>query len=157
MTRVLKLLVVLALLIGVTGVYFTLTTPTHLYRFSGDFKDCPSRPSCVSSVATDPVHAIAPLTYRGEAEAVADQLEALISADPQGTVAYRETGYLHSVYVSPTMRYHDDLELLIQPDGLIQVRSISRFGYRDFDVNRNRVEALRQALAAAAAPDPASP
>lgn len=157
MTRLLKVLVVAVLLIAVTGVYFTLSTPTHLFRFSGSFNDCPPRPSCVSSAATDPVHAIAPLSYRGEPQTVADRLEQLINAHPQGEVVYREPDYLHAVYVSPTMRYHDDLELLIQPDGVIQVRSISRFGYRDFDVNRNRVEALRQALAAAAAPDPASP
>jgi uncharacterized protein (DUF1499 family) len=156
MMRLLKLILVLALLVVVTGVYFTLRTPTHLFRFSGSFQDCPARPSCVSSVATDAPHAIAPLSFRGEPQAVADQLEQLINADPQGEVVYREPGYLHAVYVSPIMRYHDDLELLIQPDGVIQVRSISRFGYRDFDVNRNRVEALRAALAAAAA-EPAAP
>lgn len=151
MMRLLKLILVLVLLVGLTGVYFTLSTPTHLFRFSGSFNDCPSRPSCVSSVATDPKHAIAPLSFRGEPQAVADQLEQLINADSQGKVVYREPGYIHAIYVSPTMRYHDDLELLIQPDGVIQVRSISRFGYRDFDVNRQRVEGLRESLAVVAA------
>lgn len=41
------------------------------------------------------------------------------------------------------MRLRDDLELLIEPDGQIQVRSISRFGYRRHGVNRARAEALR--------------
>ena len=66
MMRLLKLSLVLVLLIGITGVYFTLSTPTHLFRFSGSFKDCPARPSCVSSVATDADHAIAPLTFEGD-------------------------------------------------------------------------------------------
>lgn len=146
MIRFLKLLLILALLVSATGVYFTLRTPSHLYRFSGQFQDCPPRPSCVSSLATTPVHAIAPLQFQGDAQEIADRLESLIQSDAQAEVVYREPGYLHAVYVSATMRYHDDLELLIEPGGLIQVRSLSRFGYRDFGVNRERVERLRAAL-----------
>lgn len=147
MRRFLKWLSVLALGFVAMGLYYTLTPPKHLYRFTGVFTDCPMRPSCVSSKAEDPVHAIAPLRASGSPAGIAERLAALIEADPQARVVYREDGYLHAVYVTPRMRYHDDLELLVEPDGTVQVRSISRFGYRDFGVNRARVEALRAALA----------
>lgn len=41
----------------------------------------------------------------------------------------------------------DDLELLAVPDErVIHVRSASRLGYRDFEVNRKRVERLRREM-----------
>jgi uncharacterized protein (DUF1499 family) len=47
------------------------------------------------------------------------------------------------------MRYVDDVELYYdERAGLVQVRSASRLGRRDFGVNRARVEALRRAIAA---------
>jgi uncharacterized protein (DUF1499 family) len=48
------------------------------------------------------------------------------------------------------MRFVDDVELLIGGDA-VQVRSASRLGYSDLGVNRERIEALRQALAQAEA------
>jgi uncharacterized protein (DUF1499 family) len=45
------------------------------------------------------------------------------------------------------MRFRDDVELLIEPGGVIQVRSISRFGYHDQGVNGQRVETLREKTA----------
>jgi uncharacterized protein (DUF1499 family) len=50
------------------------------------------------------------------------------------------------VFQTPTMRFHDDVELLVQAGGVIQVRSISRFGYGDHGVNRARVERIREAF-----------
>ena len=38
-------------------------------------------------------------------------------------------------------------ELLVQAGGLIQVRSVSRFGYGDLGANRARVERIREAFA----------
>ena len=48
------------------------------------------------------------------------------------------------------MGYVDDVELFLDAAAkLIQVRSASRLGIRDFGVNRARVESLRTALGAA--------
>ena len=45
------------------------------------------------------------------------------------------------------MRFVDDVEFVVDASqGLIQVRSASRLGYKDFDVNRNRIETVRAAL-----------
>ncbi len=46
------------------------------------------------------------------------------------------------------MGYVDDVEFAFDPQaGVLHVRSASRLGRRDFDVNRERVEALRARLA----------
>ncbi|MFT6724717.1 MAG: hypothetical protein ACJARN_001584, partial [Arenicella sp.] len=56
-------------------------------------------------------------------------------------------GYLHAEYTSRTMRFIDDLELLVSPDTKrIDVRSASRIGYSDGGVNRTRIESLRADL-----------
>jgi uncharacterized protein (DUF1499 family) len=134
------------------ALYATFRTPGHLYRYSGVFADCPARPSCVSSVAEDDVHRIEPLRYDGDRLQAHGRLLAAVKAMPGSRIEEDRAEYLHVLFVTPTMRFRDDLELLIEPDGQIQVRSISRFGYRDRGVNRARVEALRVAFAGSAAP-----
>lgn len=127
------------------GLIRTLTTPDHLYAVSGEFAGCPSRPSCVSSRAGSADHKIAPLRYSGQMSVVVSRLERLVSAMDGVSEVRREGNYIHAVFQTPTMKYRDDLELLVGAEGEVDVRSISRFGYRDFGVNRARVEALREA------------
>ena len=55
---------------------------------------------------------------------------------------------MHATYTSAIMGYTDDVELwFCNEPGKVEVRSSSRVGYYDFNVNRERVERLRQALA----------
>lgn len=142
-----KLVLWVALLAVVVGAYMTHTVPSHLYAKTGTFAACPTRPSCVSSLATDDVHRVAALAYTGDPATALSMLREVVER-MGGTISNESPGYLHAVFVTPTMRYRDDLELLVLPEGRIEVRSISRFGYRDFNVNRNRVEALREAFEA---------
>ena len=141
--RKLKWILGLALVFVAMAVFFTLRTPGHLYVNSGEFTDCPARPSCVSSMATDGTHGVAPLRARGDVTATMSMMARHLSSLPGASIEHLGPGYLHVVFVSPKMRFHDDLELLVGDGQVINVRSISRFGYRDFGVNRDRVEALR--------------
>lgn len=131
------------------GLIRTLTTPDHLYATSGEFAGCPSRPSCVSSRASSADHQIEPLQYDGQMSVVVSRLERIVTGMEGASSVRRDGNYIHAVFQTPLMKYRDDLELLVAADGHIDVRSISRFGYRDFGVNRARVESLRQAYAAA--------
>ena len=124
------------------GWYKTHNAPAHLYHKTGEFSGCPARPSCVSSVAIDPTQRVAPLEDPGNVPDIVKRLRLAVDA-MGGEIAAAQAGYLHAVFTTPRMRYRDDLELLIREDGTIDVRSISRFGYRDFGVNRDRVEQLR--------------
>ncbi|MEN8718918.1 MAG: DUF1499 domain-containing protein [Oceanococcaceae bacterium] len=150
MRRFLGVLALVLVLVVGYGAYATLTEPGHLYKAAGVFGGCPPRPSCVSSqVASDEAAYVAPLGPASIA-AMARAIESL-----GGDIRTSQPDYLHAVFVTPTMRYRDDLEVLRDGSGW-QVRSISRFGYRDFGVNAQRVESLRSALAAEAADAPSA-
>jgi len=143
--RPLKFCVVLAVGFLILAVVATLRTPGHLWILTDTFGGCPARPSCVSSRAEDEAHRIAPLVAEGSIEATRSRLEALLAAYPQLRIAHSTPRYLHAVIVS-RWGLRDDLELLIGDDGVIEVRSLSRFGFDDRGTNRARVEALRSAL-----------
>ena len=116
--------------------------PTDLGPRDGALAPCPESPNCVSSGATDELHRIA--TLSGDWQAARDAVAAM----PGTVIVAEREGYLHAECTTPLMRYVDDLELLQHADeGVIAVRSASRVGYGDMDANRNRVEALRSALA----------
>ncbi len=142
MRTVLYSIALVFMLVVVVGIYKTKTVPDHLYFKTGTFAACPDRPSCVSSVANDAEHHVEPLSYSGDSARANARLH-MILKEMGARVSPEQSGYIHAVFVTHKMQYHDDLELLLEPDGVIQVRSISRFGYRDFGVNRERVEYLR--------------
>jgi uncharacterized protein (DUF1499 family) len=114
----------------------------------GALTDCPRWPRCVSSQATDPDKRVAPYRVEGDIETAWRQAQAAVSAMPRTQIVDLRARYLRAEVVSPWHVYTDDLELLLYPDEeLIDVRSSARIGYYDFNVNRDRVEALRADLA----------
>ncbi|MBL8510073.1 MAG: DUF1499 domain-containing protein, partial [Betaproteobacteria bacterium] len=59
-----------------------------------------------------------------------------------------QPGYLYMEFKTPGLGYVDDVEFALDAkNNLIQVRSASRLGIRDFDVNRKRIEAIRAQFA----------
>ena len=127
------------------GVYRTVTPPGDLYVFTGELAACPSQPTCVSSQAADDLHRVAALGHTGDTLRAVSMLREVVER-MGGRIEHENQGYLHAVFVTPPLQMRDDLELLVLPGGRIEVRSASRFGFRDFGVNRDRVEQLRQAF-----------
>ena len=65
------------------------------------------------------------------------------------TVISAEPGYLYAQFQTSLMKYIDDVEFALdEPAGVIQMRSASRLGSKDFGVNRKRLDAIRSAFAA---------
>ena len=98
-------------------------------------------PNCVSSQAdpADREHYIAPI--RGTIAAARAAIESL----PRTKIVRQDADYLYAEFRSKLLGYVDDVELWF--DGaLLQVRSASRLGRRDFGVNRERVETLRRLI-----------
>ena len=123
---------------------FNWRRPDNLGVTNGRLAPCRRTPNCVSSQAdpSDREHYIAPIAFRGDAiEAVRKAVESL----PRTTVICANSSYLYAEFRSKLLGYVDDVEFFY--DGAaIQVRSASRLGRRDFNVNRNRVEQLRALL-----------
>jgi uncharacterized protein (DUF1499 family) len=121
--------------------------PTNLGVKDGRLAPCKRTPNCVSSQAdaADREHYIAPIPFRGRME----ELRRAVESMPRATVISANANYLYAEYRTPIVRYVDDLELYYEESaGLVQVRSASRLGRRDFGVNRKRVEALRALIQA---------
>jgi len=93
---------------------------------------------------------VAPLPLRGDGSATLARLRELVQAMPGATVVTWRDDYLYTRFTSRWLRFVDDTEFWFDPQAqVVQVRSASRVGRRDFGVNRARVEAIRAALAAA--------
>jgi uncharacterized protein (DUF1499 family) len=94
---------------------------------------------------------IAPFTVQGTGDQSLKRLSQLLKGMAGVTLVTQTDDYLHAQCQTRWLRFTDDLELWLEPDGkLIQVRSASRLGREDFGVNRERVEALRAAFEAKA-------
>lgn len=120
---------------------------TRLLQSGGELADCDGPPRCVSSQASDPERRVEPLRYTGSARAAREKLVAHIKAQPRTEIVTNSDCYVHATYTSSLMSFTDDVELWFcdQP-GVVQLRSASRIGYYDFEVNRERAESLREAL-----------
>lgn len=108
---------------------------------------CGKAPNCVCSEdPTDTAHYVAPLAMpmRPDGTPAWTAVEAAVR-DLGGTIAGRQSDYLHATFVSRVFRFVDDLELRRAGDRL-HVRSASRVGHSDLGTNRRRVERLQGAL-----------
>ena len=120
---------------------FNWRRPDNLGVSNGRLAPCRRTPNCVSSQAdpSDREHYIAPIAFRGDAMAA---IRRALAAMPRAKVISERENYLYAEFRSKLLGYVDDVEFFY--DGAaIQVRSASRLGRRDFQVNRNRVEQLR--------------
>jgi uncharacterized protein (DUF1499 family) len=117
---------------------FSWKRPDNLGVRDGRLAPCKRSPNCVSSQAdpSDREHYIAPI--RGSMAAARKAVSSL----PRTTIVKEEKNYLYAEFRTKLVQYVDDVEFFF--DGsVLQVRSCSRLGRRDFGVNRKRVEALR--------------
>jgi len=122
---------------------FSWKRPDNLGVRDGRLAPCKPSPNCVSSQAerSDLEHYIPPI--RGGMAAARDAVRAM----PRTTIVEETENYLYAEFRTRLLRYVDDVELFF--DGkLLQVRSCSRLGRRDFGVNRRRVETLRRHIEA---------
>lgn len=134
--------------------------PADLGVKNGRLKPPSRTPNSVSSQAdlypehVQRAHAsIAPLPLRGSPAGAMQALRALVQAQPGASVVEARDDYLYAEFRSPTLRFVDDAEFWADgAAGVIQVRSASRLGRKDFGANRARIEALRERWTAALPP-----
>ena len=123
--------------------------PDNLGVKDGRLATCGRRLNCVSSQA-DPADArryVAPIPFKGDAQAALSAARKAVERMRRATVIRQEGNYLHAEFRSKLMGFVDDVELMFdERAGVLHLRSASRLGRRDFNVNRERVEALRARL-----------
>lgn len=122
-------------------------TEHRVGRFDDRLSACPAWPRCVSSFEDSERHGIAPLTLTAEPDRAWAAARLAVARMPRTRIVDEQADYLRAEVTSPWHFYTDDLELLLRADQQeIAIRSTGRIGYYDFEVNRDRVEALRTAL-----------
>ena len=127
---------------------FSGSRPTQLGYHDGKFAPPPWKPNCVSSTTeTSDKHYIAPLQFSGSPQDAWKRLGELIRKFPRTHVVSETAHYLYVEFSSAGMGFVDDVEFALdEKNGVIQVRSASRLGIRDFNVNRERVEKIRREM-----------
>ncbi|HYF57404.1 MAG TPA: DUF1499 domain-containing protein [Burkholderiaceae bacterium] len=103
--------------------------------------------NAVSSAASTEYHRIAPLETGDDPAGAFARLRAVVASTPGARIVEERPGYLYAEYESTWLKFVDDVEFLLDaPDRVVHVRSASRFGRKDFGVNRARIEAIRARL-----------
>lgn len=108
---------------------------------------CPKTPNCVSTLATDERHAIAPIAFSGSAEEAMSRLARILESMPRTKIVARDERSIQAVFITRLMRYRDDGMFVIDDEAkVIHFRSASRIGRSDWGVNRKRMEEIRKAF-----------
>ncbi len=151
-TAALAVVVLLAAQLGA----FSSHMPGHMGVRDGRLRAPSKTPNSVSSQADlwvrHPMQdyaRIAPLALKGGGPATMAQLKRIVAALPGAKVVESRDDYLYVQFSTRWMKFVDDAEFWFDPQhNVVQVRSASRLGRKDFGVNRARIEAIRQALSA---------
>lgn len=145
--KAMTLLATIVLLAGCAG------TPSKLGIENGQLPQCPAKPNCVSSQASDPQQRIAPLLVTGTPAQVQAQLLQVLGDIERAKVVVIRDDYISAEVTSKIFRFVDDVVFYFPATGstetVVQVRSASRLGHSDLGVNRKRVELIRDRLKSA--------
>lgn len=124
--------------------FFSGKRPDNLGIKNGQLALCPNKPNCVSSQNNTEKHGIEPFQFNDDPTQEMIRLKEILGNMKGITVVTAEENYIYAECKTPLMGFVDDLEFYFDPYSKVcHVRSASRLGYRDFDVNRNRVEKIR--------------
>jgi uncharacterized protein (DUF1499 family) len=144
---------VLVLLVGRLGLLRG-RPPQGLGVSDGKLKRLPRTPNCASSQADlwpDSPQCdyarIEPLALQGDGAATVAKLASIVQSMPGAKVIEKRSDYLYAQFTTAIMKYVDDVEFWFDAQAqVVQVRSASRVGRKDFGVNRSRIEMIRAAL-----------
>lgn len=129
--------------------------PEDLGIHNGRLKPPSLTPNSVSSQADlYPNHPqrdyarIDPIRFSDEPEKAMQRLEKTLRSMDRVEVVKHETDYLYAQASTPLLKFTDDMEFWLDRQGnAIQIRSASRLGRKDFNVNRQRMETIRAQFA----------
>ncbi|WCN11456.1 DUF1499 domain-containing protein [Marinomonas mediterranea] len=125
------------------------TRPEELGVENGRFVPCPTSPNCVSSQAdvSDAVHYVEPIVYHGSMKDAQLKIEQYFLGEGNAHIVESRLGYLYLESSSDIFGFIDDVEFYFpEADSVVHVRSASRVGYDDLNVNDERVRQVRELL-----------
>jgi uncharacterized protein (DUF1499 family) len=149
------IVIAVGLLVGARLGLFAGSMPGNLGIQDGKLKPPSRTPNSVSSQADLwPDHPqreyarIDPLALTGDGKATIAKIAKVLEGLPGTRIVEHRDDYLYAQCTTALMRFTDDVEFWFDPvAGVVQVRSASRVGRKDFGVNRARIEAIRARMA----------
>lgn len=141
--------------IGIVGTWIAAAAsarPVPLGAPGGRLALCPDSPNCVSTQAdpADRLHAIEPIAYDGGLADARARLLGVLEATPRLEIVRSEPEYVAAEARSAFFRFVDDVDFVFDDSAKrIHFRSGSRLGKGDMNVNRTRMEEIRQRFLAA--------
>jgi uncharacterized protein (DUF1499 family) len=104
---------------------------------------CPSSPNNVASEHHNNKNKIDAFTFDCDASKAWEEFKASVE-QKGGEIKESNDIYLWATFSTQLLKFVDDFEARLScDDNRIHIRSISRMGYSDLNVNRNRVESIR--------------
>lgn len=123
-------------------------TPDNIGLKNGQLSPCPDTPNCVLSQNSDENHAIEPIPYQGDESQAQALLLKVLSVVPNTRIIEQTDHYIRTEFKTNLMGFIDDGEFYFSPDQkIIHVRSASRLGESDLQLNHRRIEQIRLAMA----------
>lgn len=114
---------------------------------NGQLTPCPDKPNCVNSLSQGEAHYIEPIIIADTKVAVKNDILKVVNGFENSKVTVSESSYVRAEFTSKIFGFVDDVEFYfpetMSSDTTVHVRSASRLGYSDFNVNRERVEKIR--------------
>ena len=128
--------------------------PADLGLQNGKLKRPSRTQNCVTSQADQwPEHpqktysAITAFKATGDGTAEMTKIAQALQSMPRTVIIKQEPTYIYAQSTTKSFKFTDDVEFALDASkGIIDVRSASRLGQKDFGVNRARIEAIRAAL-----------
>jgi uncharacterized protein (DUF1499 family) len=90
---------------------------------------------------------IAPFKASGDGSADMAKIAEILKSMPRTVIVTQSPNYIYAQSTTALLKFTDDVEFALDAGkGIIDVRSASRIGRKDFGVNRARIESIRAAL-----------
>ena len=119
--------------------------PNDIGIVNGELAPLPKSPNCVSSYAIDSEKYVEPLPFVGDFEASKAKLLEVMARYGEMEIISDKGTYMHIVFTTGKMKYHDDIELLFDLTlNKINYRSASRIGYSDMGLNKERYSEIKK-------------
>ncbi len=144
-----KILIIIALVlvtliaIAFGFIYWQNSQVPELGHQGGQLTPLSDNPNGVSTQTDNAGKAVAPWPFKSDRAASMQAIKNAVAAHGGAEIVREEEDYLRVVFVTPKMRFRDDVEFYLdQTARQVHFRSESRAGKSDMGLNRQRYEQL---------------
>ena len=143
---ILILVIIILAVIVLSGiVIFIQNRKPHLVfgLVNGKLREIPDKKNAVSTDTAYMDKLVSPMPFKETLEDTKSALKKALEMYGGIEIVKEEENYIYAIATTPTMRFHDDMEIYFDKAGrIIHFRSASRAGYSDMGLNRQRYDKI---------------